>query len=289
MKTLYYPNTYSMFDTGVLAKKLEKMSKKGWHFKEIIPYFLVFEKGEPMEIAYSTAFFPNNSVLEPTLTPEHESYLDLCEQQGWELIWTHGTRQIFRNKRPCPILIDTDPMIQLQTLGASMGRYLFYNLAPLIICLPLLFLFAQEYKIWGTLDEWFQTWEMKLMIAVFWVPAAFGLLKILWYFIWFFRSHARIEKGKTMLPTLFHIRRGMDMISLSLIVALFITALGPGKTAAYCIIALPLEVLWWRIFRRFKARFKSKETVYLFAILSQKIIFDIVGEFALRLLDYFPS
>ena len=284
----YIPNVYSMFDTCVLARKLEKMARKGWHFKEIIPYFLVFEEGEAMEVAYSTAFFPNNSVLEPKLTEDHEAYLELCEQQGWELIWTHGTRQIFRNTRPDPVPIETDTMVQLQAIGASTGRYLFKNFAPLLICLPILFVILNDYKMFGDVSDWFKTWELQMIAAMFFLPAILGLVQIAWYFIWFSLSHNCVKKGLPMLPTLFYPRLVLNIIGGIPFICILVMALSPLQVAVFLALALPLDLLWWRYFQKGKKFFKSKEQVYIFFALSQLLIFEAAEELVVKIVQLFP-
>lgn len=288
MKTKYIPNIYSLFDTCVLAQKLEKMARKGWHFKEIIPRFLVFEEGEAMEVSYATPYFPNNSVLEPTLTEDHEAYLELCEQQGWELIWTHGTRQIFRNTRPDPVPIETDPMVQLQAIGAGVGRYLFNNFSPTIICLPIFFMILSDYKMFGGILGWFETPILRMVTAMFFFPAIFGLVKIAWYFIWFSLSYNRVKKGKPMLPTLFYPRLVLDVIGSIPFVCVLVMALSPLQVAVFLALALPLDLLWWRYFQKGKKFFKSKEQVYFFLLLSQLLIFDVAEKLAAKLILLLP-
>ena len=288
MKTKYIPNIYSLFDTGVLARKLEKMARKGWHFKEIIPRFLVFEEGEPMEVSYATPYFPNNSVLEPKLTAEHEAYLEMCEQQGWELVWTFGTRQIFRNTRPDPVPIETDSMVQLKAIGAGVGRYLFICFSPLIFCLPFLFLFMQEYQIFGSINGLIKTKEIILLWTVIFLPAIFGLIKIVWYFIWFAWSYNRVQKGKPILPTLFYPRLVLDVISVLPLSIFLFKAIGPVKMLVFLAIALPLDLLWWRYYQNGKKYFKSKEQVYFFLLLSNLLIFNLAEELAAKLILMLP-
>jgi len=287
MKKKLVPNIYSLFDTGVLARKLEKMARKGWHFKEIVPNFLVFEEGEAMEVSYATPYFPNNSVLEPTLTAEHEAYLEMCEQQGWELVWTLGTRQIFRNTRPDPVPIETDPMVQLQAIGAGVGRYLFQCFSPIIICIPVLLLFLST-RMFGDLIDWFATPELIMFWAMFFLPAIFGLIKIVWYFIWFTWSYNRVKKGKPMLPTLFYPRLVLDVISVLPLLIFLFKAAGPIKIAAFLAIALPLDLLWWRYYQNGKKHFKSKEQVYFFLLLSNLLIFNLAEELAAKLINMLP-
>ena len=288
MKTKYIPNIYSLFDTGVLARKLEKMARKGWHFKEIIPRFLVFEEGEPMEVSYATPYFPNNSVLEPKLTAEHEAYLEMCEQQGWELVWTFGTRQIFRNTRPDPVPIETDSMVQLKAIGAGVGRYLFICFSPLIFCLPFLFLFMQEYQIFGSINGLIKTKEIILLWTVIFLPAIFGLIKIVWYFIWFAWSYNRVQKGKPILPTLFYPRLVLDVISVLPLSIFLFKAIGPVEMLVFLAIALPLDLLWWRYYQNGKKYFKSKEQVYFFLLLSNLLIFNLAEELAAKLILMLP-
>ena len=287
MKTKYIPNIYSMFDTGVLARKLEKMARKGWHFKEIIPRFLVFEEGEAMEVAYSTAFFPNNSVLEPKLTEDHEAYLELCEQQGWELVWTHGTRQIFRNTRPDPVPIETDPMVQLQAIGASMGRYLLNNFLSVAIALPVLFGLADDFP-YGMFDGLSDILEFRLIGIALFFNAFCGLLKLIWYFIWFNWSYNRVKKDFPMLPTLFYPRQVLNLLSTLLGFIAMAVLIGPIKMAVFLIIAFPLDLLWWRYFQKGKKFFKSKEQVYFVLLVSQLLIFNVAEKLAAKLILLLP-
>ena len=287
MKKKLIPNIYSLFDTGVLARKLEKMAHKGWHFKEIVPNFLVFEEGEAMELSYATPYFPNNSVLEPTLTEEHEAYLEMCAASGWELVWTYGTRQIFCNTRPDPVPIETDPMVQLQAIGAGVGRYLLNNFVSAAIALPVLFGLLDDFP-YGMFDGLSHIPEFRLMGIALFFNAFCGLLKLIWYFVWFHASYNRAKKGKSLLPTLFYPRLILNLVSILLGFAVMFVLLGPIKIAAFLIIALPLDLLWWRYYQNGKKHFKSKEQVYIFLMASHFLIFNLAEKLAAKLINMLP-
>ncbi len=287
MKTKYIPNIYSLFDTGVLARKLEKMARKGWHFKEIVPNFLVFEEGEAMEVFYATPYFPNNSVLEPTLTAEQETYLEMCERQGWELVWTLGTRQIFRNTRPDPVPIETDPMVQLQAIGAGVGRYLLNNLLSFALALPVLVGLADDFP-YGIFDGLSDILAFRLIGIALFFNAFCGLLKLIWYFLWFNWSYKRVQKELPILPTLFYPRLILNLFSALLAFIAMVVLIGPIQMTAFLIIALPLDLLWWRYYQNGKKHFKSKEQVYFFMLLSNLLIFDLAAKLAAKLILMLP-
>ncbi|MBQ2650032.1 MAG: hypothetical protein IJF79_00150, partial [Clostridia bacterium] len=214
-------------------------------------------------------------------------YLEMCEQQGWELVWTFGTRQIFRNTRPDPVPIETDPMVQLQAIGAGVGRYLLHNFLDFAIALPVLFGLLDDFP-YGMFDGLSHIPEFRLIGIALFFNAFCGLLKLIWYCVWFHASYNRAKKGKSLLRTLFYPRLILNLVSILLGFAAMFILLGPIKIGVFLAIALPLDLLWWRYYQNGKKYFKSKEQVYFFLLLSKLLIFNLAEELAAKLILMLP-
>ena len=80
--------TFKVFDymhCDDFATYLERMSAKGWYFKEW-GAGLVFEKGEPGKVSYAVEVFPKAKETDLRPEPNTKEFAEYCEAAGWKLI-----------------------------------------------------------------------------------------------------------------------------------------------------------------------------------------------------------
>ena len=118
-KTKRRLETVSFYDHKGIATHLEKMARKGWMIKRMSNLGWIYEAMEPQELHFSVSYYPKASEFDPEPTEGQRTFQEFCAYTGWELVCTSAQMQIFYNARENPIPIETDPVMEVQTLHAA--------------------------------------------------------------------------------------------------------------------------------------------------------------------------
>lgn len=94
-------------ECGAFAEYLQEQSTKGWHFKEW-KFGLVFEKGEPENVAYDVEVLPKGSEMSLRPEMETEEYAEYCKSAGWKMIDSQRRFCIFRKEKEDAVPIVTE-------------------------------------------------------------------------------------------------------------------------------------------------------------------------------------
>ena len=109
----------SFFDHTGISNHLEKMAADGWMIEKITNTGWVYRRTKPKNIHFAVSYFPKASEFDPEPSEEQQMFHDFCAHTGWQLACTSAQLQIFYNERENPIPIETDPVLELQTIHAS--------------------------------------------------------------------------------------------------------------------------------------------------------------------------
>ena len=232
----YILNNFTPLDGDYLADTLEKQARKGWILSEYGTMLLHFRKAEPQELHYAVTFFPEATEYDPHMSEGQEAYIDMCAQQGWELIATKGPMQIFQSDRPAPIPIETDEAYKLQAIhGAIKKSYLFGRVLLLISMALQLMTQWQNFR-FNAFSMVSSNTSLALITAIL-LLTGYLLFETGWYFIWYYGSKRAIAEGKPCLPTLSRLRNCLIAIpsgaALLLIAVLLADASGPNARLYY--------------------------------------------------------
>ena len=96
-----------------------------------------FRKGEPKKLTFSVNYFAKASSFDPAPSEDQEAYYELCSYSGWYLVTSNAQMQIFCTELENATPIETDPVLEIQSIHRSVKRS-FY---PLWILWPILGLF----------------------------------------------------------------------------------------------------------------------------------------------------
>lgn len=118
-KTKRRLETVSFYDHKGIADHLEKMARKGWMIKRMSNLGWIYEEMEPKELHFSVSYYPKASEFDPEPTEGQRTFQEFCAHTGWELACTSAQMQIFYNEREDPIPIETDPVMEVETLHAA--------------------------------------------------------------------------------------------------------------------------------------------------------------------------
>ena len=70
----------------------------------------------PVHIHFCVTYYPRASDFDPGPSEDQQTFHDLCSHTGWQLACTWHQMQVFYNEKESPIPLDTDPIMEVDTL-----------------------------------------------------------------------------------------------------------------------------------------------------------------------------
>ena len=133
-----------LYDHTGIKKRLEKMAEKGWKLEKIGGMGgYKFRRIEPKKLHYSVVYFPEASEFDPEPGVRQREFIELCEQSGWEYVSNTAQMMVFCTEQPDPIPIETDAMLQVDTVHKAMKKsFLPGQFALLVVAVLQLLMFA---------------------------------------------------------------------------------------------------------------------------------------------------
>lgn len=108
-----------------LCRYLEKMAAKGWMPEKFLADGLwLFRRIPPTTLKYALFYARPAKPEDTEALVKQEEFYELCAHDGWELICTNAWLQIFCNRRPDPVPLETDPVAELERFHAAYLRVL---------------------------------------------------------------------------------------------------------------------------------------------------------------------
>lgn len=112
-----------IYDHTSIRKRLEKLAEEGWKLEKIGGTGgYKFRRIQPRNLRYSVVYFPNASEFDAELIAGQNEFIELCEQSGWEYIDSMGQMMVFCSEQTNPIPIETDAMLQVETVHKAMKK-----------------------------------------------------------------------------------------------------------------------------------------------------------------------
>lgn len=121
-KTKLRMEPYSFFDHTGISVHLEKMAKKGWMIDKIANYGWRYRCIEPKEVHFAVSYYPKASEFDPEPLESQKMFQDFCAHSGWKLACTSAQMQIFYNEEADPTPIQTEPLLELESIHASVKK-----------------------------------------------------------------------------------------------------------------------------------------------------------------------
>lgn len=126
---------YAFFDRTGIQTFLEKQALKGWMLCRKKGSVWHFRRMEPKKLHYSVTYFPNGSETDAEPSEELKELLDFCEHTGWKQAVNGGAMQIFYHDAENPTPIETDALVELNTIHkAVIKEYVRPRLYLLLAC-----------------------------------------------------------------------------------------------------------------------------------------------------------
>ncbi len=190
---------YSLYDFTGIAHHLETRARQGWQLEKIGGTFWHYRRCEPSDMRYAVVYFAKASDLDAGPSQEQQDFWSMCQATGWQLAANRAQLQIFRNPDPDAIPIETDPVVQVENIHASMKKTLLIPHLVLMVC-ALLQVMLQGSRM-GDLRD-FLTNPFSLANILIW--SALGIhcgWELLDYLLWHRKARAAArEEGILLSP-----------------------------------------------------------------------------------------
>ena len=113
---------YSIWDHTGLEAHFARMAEKGWLLEKITNWGLAYRRIEPKKLSFCVCYYPKATVYSPEPVEGQEDFYEFCRYTGWELAASWAQLQVFYNEREDPIPIETDPVLELDTIHRAAKR-----------------------------------------------------------------------------------------------------------------------------------------------------------------------
>lgn len=182
----------AFYDKAAIEDRAARMTEKGWLVERPGPYFWKYRRIEPKRLAVNVVYFPKASEFDPSPTEGQIQLEELCKRDGWILAARWGQMQIFYNEQEDPVPIETDPVIQVETVRAAMKK----GMLPgqlLLAGLSVMQLMMLGWQLWESPVRFLSRPATAYMIPV-WFLVLCAVLCELWGFLAWTRRRRKRQK-----------------------------------------------------------------------------------------------
>ena len=205
---MYRMEHVAFYDRCAMERRLEEMAAKGWMLEKAGACFWRYRRTEPKRLHVTVTYFPEASEYDPGPTAGQEEFRELCARDGWEFAVQWGQMQVFYNERENPTPIETDPVVQVETIHRAMRR----TVLPGNLLEVGLGIYLMLFALWkfrrdpvGFLAS---SWEIFYLPIALLITLA-GAGAILMYFRWTQKAPKAAERGE--MPEL-RTHRGLSIL-----------------------------------------------------------------------------
>ena len=113
---------YSIWDHTGLEAHMTRMAEKGWLIDKIGNFFWIYRRIEPKKLSFCVTYYPKATAFTPEPTEDQQTFYEFCQYAGWELAASCAQLQVFVNERENPTPIETDPVLELDTIHRTVKK-----------------------------------------------------------------------------------------------------------------------------------------------------------------------
>ena len=194
-KTKRRVEALSFYDHTGISAHLEKMAAKGWMLERIANYGWIYRKTEPKKLHFAVSYYPKASEYDPEYPEAQQTFHDFCAHTGWELVCTSFQMQVFCNKRENPVPIETDPVLEVETIDEAMNKSFLWGhflLLGLSLIMGFFFLMGVYGNIIYTLAD-----PMKVFSGLCWLLVfVLAVTELTAYYRWLKKAKIAAEQGQ---------------------------------------------------------------------------------------------
>ena len=186
---------FSFYDHTGIEKHLGKMAASGWMLDKLGAYLWHYRRVEPKPMKFCVTYYPRASQFDPEPSEGELDFREFCERTGWKLAGSSAQLQIFRNEDPDAVPIETDPVLEIDTLHRAVKKT-FLPVYFILLALGVLQVFLLIGQLVNDPIDWLSrpggmfsgfTWIILLLILS---------VELIAYFRWRARAKQAAERGE---------------------------------------------------------------------------------------------
>ena len=185
---------FSFYNHTGIEEHFSEMAKKGWLIQSISNYYWTYRKIEPKDIHFSVSYYPRASDFDPEPSEDQQTFHDFCAHTGWQLACTWHQMQVFYNEMESPIPLDTDPVVEVDTLHRACKKNFlpsYYFLLALSLLMGGYFIARIYFDPIGLLTSSSQLISGLAYLCLF----AISLVELVTYFTWHRKAKRAAQDG----------------------------------------------------------------------------------------------
>lgn len=185
---------YSLYDQPALEKHFEKMASKGWLIEKITNFTFQFRRIKPENLKFTVNFFPDASEFDPHPSIKQKMMEEFASKDGWKLLTRFGQLQVFCNEAQNPVPIETDPVIQVETIYRAMKK----NSLPahlIFLAFALFQLGGNIYRMFTDTVDFLSTPYLLVSLPVWFLIFLAEVNEVLFCLLWYKKARPAAEKG----------------------------------------------------------------------------------------------
>lgn len=185
---------FSFYNHTGIENHLSEMAKKGWLIESISNLYWTYRKIEPMDILFCVSYYPRASDFDPEPSEDQQTFHDFCAHTGWQLACTWHQIQVFYNKNESPIPLETDPIMEVDTLHRACKKNFlpsYYLLLALGLLMGGYFIARIYFDPIGLLSSSSQLLTGFAYLSLLII----SLLELFTYFAWYKKAKAAAQDG----------------------------------------------------------------------------------------------
>ena len=124
---------FSFYDRTGMERHFARRAAQGWLLEEISPWGWKYRAIPPQKLTFSVTYYLRASAFDPEPTEGQQTFQEFCAHTGWRLAAASGQMQVFYNDREDPLPIETEPELELRTMGKMARKVLPVHLFLLLI------------------------------------------------------------------------------------------------------------------------------------------------------------
>lgn len=221
----YFYWDYLLYDFAGVEERLSALAAQGWYLDKIGVMWWKFKKGAPKTMTYAVTYVPEASEFNANPTEGQRELETYCEEAGWEKVADWFQMQIYATERECPLPLETDEVLRLDTIHRAMRKnYLPSSILLAVIGVVLLWmqgsslLFLSSHASLSMKSTYlFGVLDALLLLAMSGVNLG-------GYYRWYWASEERVSRGGGCARASFY--RRFNKIALALLLVFMVCWMG---------------------------------------------------------------
>lgn len=227
---------FALYDQFAIQKKLEEMALQGWLIEKVGNFLWKYRRIEPKKLHITVTYVPNVSEFDPVITDNQQMMEEFAKKDGWNLACRWGKMQIFYNEEENPTPMETDAVIQVETIHRAMKKsMLLSHFFILFLCIYELLMMTVQF--FDNPMEFLVTPSSIYMFPVWILLSIPMIIEIVFYFRWYKKAKILAQETGTFLAVKLNHKISFVFIGIG-IVFIGISFISFGGTMAIVMIAL---------------------------------------------------